>query len=120
MRSLGAIPQCDAWVRYRSLDDWADPLGGYTGLVHLLDYTGLIHLLGYTGLVHLQDYTGLIRLRGYTGSAILDRKVDWCALGSATGSKHVSAISHSSILPIGNHKSGNRDRRLKENAPSRL
>ena len=41
-------------------------------------------------------------------------------MGSATGSKHVSAISHSSILPIGNHKSGNRDRRLKENAPSRL
>ena len=44
----------------------------------------------------------------------------WCALGSATGGKHVSAISHSSILPIENLKSRNRDRSLKENAPSGL
>ena len=33
----------------------------------------------------------------------------WCALGSATGGKHVSAISHSSIYPIENHESGDRD-----------
>ena len=44
----------------------------------------------------------------------------WCALGSATGGKHVSAISHSSIYPIENHTSGDRDRSLKESAPSRL
>ena len=44
----------------------------------------------------------------------------WCALGSATGGRHVSAISHSSIYPIENHKSGNRDRSLKESAPSGL
>ena len=44
----------------------------------------------------------------------------WCALGSATGGKHLSAISHSSIHPIENHKSGDRDRSSKESAPSRL
>ena len=52
--------------------------------------------------------------------AVFDETLGWCALGSATGGKHVSAISHSSILPIENHKSENRDRSLKENAPSRL
>ena len=41
-------------------------------------------------------------------------------MGSATGGKHVSAISHSSILPIENLNSRNRDRSLKENAPSGL
>ena len=41
-------------------------------------------------------------------------------MGSATGGKHVSAISHSSILQIENLKSRNRDRSLKENAPSGL
>ena len=44
----------------------------------------------------------------------------WCAFGSATGGKHVSAISHSSIYLIENHTSGDRDRSLKESAPSRL
>ena len=41
-------------------------------------------------------------------------------MGSATGGKHVSAISHSGIFRIENLKSGNRGRSLKENAPSRL
>ena len=52
--------------------------------------------------------------------AVFDETLVWCALGSATGGKHVSAISHSSILPIENLKSRNRDRSLKENAPSGL
>ena len=52
--------------------------------------------------------------------AVFDETLVWCALGSATGGKHVSAISHSSIYPIENHKSGNRDRSLKESAPSGL
>ena len=52
--------------------------------------------------------------------AVFDETLGWCALGSATGGKHVSAISHSSILPIENLKSRNRDRSLKENAPSGL
>ena len=52
--------------------------------------------------------------------AVFDETLGWCALGSATGGKHVSAISHSSIYPIENHTSGDRDRSLKESAPSRL
>ena len=52
--------------------------------------------------------------------AEFDETLVWCALGSATGGKHVSAISHSSIYPIENHTSGDRDRSLKDGAPSRL
>ena len=33
--------------------------------------------------------------------AEFDETLVWCALGSATGGKHVSAISHSSSFPIG-------------------
>ena len=52
--------------------------------------------------------------------AEFDETLVWCALGSATGGKHVSAISHSSIYPIENHTSGDRGRSLKDGAPSRL
>ena len=41
-------------------------------------------------------------------------------MGCATGGKHVSAISHSNIHPIENHKNSNSDRILKESVPSRL
>ena len=37
---------------------------------------------------------------------LFPRLLGWCALGSATGGKHVSAISHSSTFPIEIHKSG--------------
>ena len=43
--------------------------------------------------------------------------LDWCALGSATGGKHVSAISHSRVHPVDNHKRSNCDRSLKESVP---
>ena len=32
--------------------------------------------------------------------AVFDETLVWCALGSATGGKHVSAISHSSNFPF--------------------
>ena len=36
--------------------------------------------------------------------------LDWCALGSATGGKHVSAISHSRVHPVNSFMCSNRDR----------
>ena len=36
-------------------------------------------------------------------------KLVWCALGSATGGKHVSAISHSRVHPVNSFKCSNRD-----------
>ena len=52
--------------------------------------------------------------------AEFDETLVWCALGSATGGNVVSAISHSRVHPVENHKRSNCDRSLKESVPSRL
>ena len=50
--------------------------------------------------------------------AVFDETLVWCALGSATGGQHVSAISHSRVHPVSSFKCSNRGRYPNENTCS--
>ena len=59
----------------------------------------------YWETLNIYDFSSF--LRGFYWEVLkIAWLLGWCALGSATGGKHVSAISHSSTFPIEIHKSG--------------